>query len=237
MNLENRVAVITGATGGLGRVVARRFGQAGARLALFSSNEENLSKLAEELAFPEERFLTLALDFRHPEAAKAAAQATLDKFGRADSLLHFVGGWTGGMPLIEVEDNQMEEMLHQHVWTTFRLIKAFVPHFLANRWGRIVIVSSPNAAMPSARSAPYAAAKAAQEALIMALAQEIKGSGVTANVIRVQTIDVKHQRDREPSPTNTAWTTPEEIASTIVYLCSEDAKLVNGARIPLYGSP
>ena len=131
----------------------------------------------------------------------------------------------------------MEEMLHQHVWTTFRLIKAFVPHFLANRWGRIVIISSPNAGMPSAKSAPYAAAKAAQEALILALAQEIRGSGVTANVIRVQAIDVKHQRDREPSPTNTAWTTPEEIASTIVYLCSEDAKLVNGARIPLYGGP
>jgi NAD(P)-dependent dehydrogenase (short-subunit alcohol dehydrogenase family) len=103
--------------------------------------------------------------------------------------------------------------------------------------GRIVIISSSNAGMPSTKSAPYAAAKAAQEALILALAQEIRGSGVTANVIRVQAIDVKHQRDREPGPTNTAWTTPEEIASNIVYLCSEDAKLVNGARIPLYGGP
>jgi NAD(P)-dependent dehydrogenase (short-subunit alcohol dehydrogenase family) len=237
MDHTNRVAVITGATGGLGRVVARRFGQAGARLALFSSNEDRLSKLAEELALPSESWMTRALNFRHPDSAEAAIRATLDKFGRADMLLHFVGGWTGGKPLVDVEANQMEEMLHQHVWTTFRLIKAFVPHFLANRWGRIVIISSPNAGMPSAKSAPYAAAKAAQEALILALAQEIRGSGVTANVIRVQAIDVKHQRDREPSPTNTAWTSPEEIASNIVYLCSEDAKLVNGARIPLYGGP
>jgi NAD(P)-dependent dehydrogenase (short-subunit alcohol dehydrogenase family) len=237
MALNNRVAVITGATGGLGRVVARRFSQAGARLALFSSNEENLSKLAEELALPDENWLIRALDFRHPDAAKTAAQTTLDKFGRADLLLHFVGGWVGGTPLVEVEDNRLEEMLHQHVWTTFRLIKAFVPHFLANRWGRIVIISSPSAGMPPAKSAPYAAAKAAQEALFLALAQEIRGTGVTANVIRVRTIDVKHQRDREPSPANLDWTTPEEIASTISYLCTEDAKLVNGARIPLYGSP
>ncbi|OGO28357.1 MAG: hypothetical protein A2W33_10485, partial [Chloroflexi bacterium RBG_16_52_11] len=178
-----------------------------------------------------------ALNFRHPDAAKAAAQETLDKFGRVDLLLHLVGGWTGGKSLVDVEDNQMDEMLQLHVWTTFRLVKAFVPHFLANRWGRIVVISSPNAGMPSPKSAPYAAAKAAQEALILALAQEIKGSGVTANVIRVQTIDVKHQRDREPGPMNTTWTTPEEIASTIVYLCSEEAKMVNGARIPLYGSP
>jgi len=237
MNHIDRVAVITGATGGLGRVVARRLSQVGAQLAMFSSNEDNLNKLAGELALPSKQWLTQALNFRIPESGDTALLATKEKFGRADMLLHFVGGWTGRQSLVDVEPDQLEEMLHQHVWTTFRLIKSFVPHFLANHWGRLVTISSPNAGIPSAKSAPYAAAKAAQEALILALAQEIKGSGVTANVIRVQTIDVKHERDREPGPTNTAWTTPEEIASTIVYLCSEEAKMVNGARIPLYGSP
>lgn len=237
MDINNRVAVITGATGGLGRVVARQFGQAGARLSLLSSNQDNLDRLVDELGLPENRWLTQALDFRDPGAAKIAAQATVDKFGRADILLHFIGGWTGGKPLVEVEANQLEEMIQQHVWTTFYLAQSFVPLFHANRWGRMVIISSPNAGTPSAKRAPYAAAKAAQEALILALAQEIKGSGVTANILRVQTIDVMHQRDQEPSPQNAFWTTPEEIAAAIFYLSSDEGGMVNGARIPLYGSP
>jgi len=90
---------------------------------------------------------------------------------------------------------------------------------------------------PPANSAPYAAAKAAQEALLLALAQENRGTGVTANVIRVQTIDVKHQRDLEPTSKNSSWTTPEEIAAAVQYLISDEAAAVNGIRMPLYGSP
>lgn len=237
MIMKDRVVVITGATGGLGRVAARQFSRVGDRLALFSSNEEKLDHLVEELGLPNDRQLTGALNFHHPEAAREAARTTLHKFGRADILLHFVGGWTGGKPLIDVEASQVEHMINQHVWTTFHLVKAFVPHFIENGWGRIIIISSPTAGMPGINSGPYAAAKAAQEALILALAQEVKGTGVTANVIRVKTIDIEHQRIYEPGATNASWTTPEEIASAIQYLCSEEANMVNGARIPLYGSP
>ena len=72
---------------------------------------------------------------------------------------------------------------------------------------------------------------------MLTLAEEYKGTGVTANVLRVRTIDVKHERDTDPSPKTASWTTPEEIAAAILYLCSNEAGMVNGARIPLYGSP
>ncbi|HWQ84464.1 MAG TPA: SDR family oxidoreductase, partial [Anaerolineales bacterium] len=86
------------------------------------------------------------------------------------------------------------------------------------------------------KGAAYSVGKAAQEALILTLAEELKGSGVTANVVRVKTIDIKHERDQQSSPKTAAWTTPEEIISGILYLCSEDARMVNGARLPMYGS-
>ena len=79
-------------------------------------------------------------------------------------------------------------------------------------------------------------AKAGQEALLVALARELRGTGCTANVLVVRAIDVQHVRDHEPSPKTAAWTTPEEIAAAIVYLCSDDAHVVNGARIPLNGA-
>ncbi len=237
MSIENRVAIITGATGALGRVVAQRLAEQGTRLALFSTNAERLERMARELRLPEDHWLTRALDLRDPSAAQAAADVVLEQFGRADILLHLVGGWAGGKPVVEVVANEVSEMLQQHLWTALYLAQAFVPHLVANHWGRVIMISSPKASRPPANGAPYAIGKAAQEALILTLADELKDSGVTANLLLVRTIDVKHERDREQSPRNASWTTPEEIAALILYLCSDEARMVNGARIPLYGSP
>ncbi|MBN1536777.1 MAG: SDR family oxidoreductase [Anaerolineales bacterium] len=237
MSLDNRVAVITGATGSLGRVVAGKLAQAGVRLALFSLSQHHLDDLANELKLPADLYLTGALNFRNPQAAQKAHALTLDKFGRADILLNFIGGWTGGKPVVDVALDEFDDMLQQHLWTTLHLAQAFIPGFIAQGWGRLAVITSPSAALPPAKSAPYAVAKAAQETLILSLAQELKGSGVTANTLRVNTIDVKHTRLSEPSSANASWTTPEEIAEAILYLCSEAAGVINGARIPLYGSP
>jgi NAD(P)-dependent dehydrogenase (short-subunit alcohol dehydrogenase family) len=106
---------------------------------------------------------------------------------------------------------------------------------MANGWGRIIAVSSPLASRPAAKMSPYIIAKAAQEALLLTLAQEIKGSGVTANLLQVRTIDVKGEKVSKPTPENAAWSTLPEIMAAVMYLCSEEAGSVNGARIPLYG--
>ena len=237
MSIRDRVAVITGATGGLGRVAAAELARLGVKLALVSTNSEKLQQLTETLEIPADRRLTCALDLLEPQAATQALNATVEKFGRADILLHFVGGWTGGKTLPEVDPSEIDSMLNQHVWTTFHLIQAFAPHFQPNGWGRLIVISSPVAATPTAKSAPYGAAKAAQETLVVGMAQEVKGSGVTANVLRVRAIDVEHQREKHPGKDNAGWTTPEEITAALVYLCSDEAGMVNGARIPLYGSP
>lgn len=236
MTIENRVAVITGATGGLGRVVAERFAGLGARLALLSTNADKLSVLAQDLRLPSERWLTHALDLRDPGAVRAAADTVIQRFGRVDMLFNLVGGWIGGRWVVDAAASDVEDMLNQHVWTTFNVAQAFVPHLIANHWGRVIVVSSPTATQPSANSAPYAAAKAAQETLMLTLAQEVAGTGVTANIIQVRTIDMQHERERTPSAQNAFWTTPEEIAAAMLYLCSDEGQVVNGARIPLYGN-
>lgn len=237
MGLNERVFVITGATGGLGRVVAHRLAETGARLVLVSSSAEKLEVLERELNLAEERTLSIAVDLGLPKAAQSVLDAVVARFGRADVLLHFVGGWIGGTPVATVSAEDVSTMLQQHLWTTFYMAQVFGPHLAANGWGRIIIVSSPSAAAPPAKGAPYAIGKSAQEALMLTLAEEYKGTGVTANVLRVRTIDVKHERDTQPSPKTAAWTTPEEIAAAILYLCSDEAGVINGARIPLYGSP
>lgn len=237
MGLENRIAVITGATGGLGRVAAHRLAEKGARLVLVSTSSEKLEMLERELNLPRDRVLSMAMDLSRPEAPRSLLDAVIASSGRADIILHFVGGWIGGKPVAQVAPEEVSSMLQQHLWTTFHLAQVFSPHLVANGWGRLIVVSSPNVATPPQKGAPYTIGKSAQEALMLTLAEELKGTGVTANILRVRSIDVKHERDNQPSPKTASWTTPEEIAAAILYLCSEEAGMVNGARIPIYGSP
>jgi NAD(P)-dependent dehydrogenase (short-subunit alcohol dehydrogenase family) len=147
-----------------------------------------------------------------------------------------LGGWIGGKPLIQLPAQDISSMLTQHVWTTFHLVQAFIPELLKNGWGRFIVVSSPVVRNPPANIAPYTIGKSGEEALILTLAEELKNTGVTANILRVRTIDVKHERDAAPTAKNSYWTTPEEISSAIEYLCTDEAGVLNGARLPLYGS-
>jgi NAD(P)-dependent dehydrogenase (short-subunit alcohol dehydrogenase family) len=116
-------------------------------------------------------------------------------------------------------------MLNQHAWTSFYLFKSFGPHLAESGHGRVIAISVPLPIYPHAKRGPYAAAKAAQEALVQTLAEEFKEQGLTANVIHVKAIDVNGEGK---------GTTPQAIVPTILYLLSEEAGKINGARIPLY---
>ena len=94
-------------------------------------------------------------DLTDPEAVRAAAKDVIAKFGRADILLNLVGGFVGGKKVVELARDDLSDMLQQHVWTTFHLAQAFVPHLVANRWGRFLVISSPRALDPRGNNAAY----------------------------------------------------------------------------------
>ena len=236
MSLENRVAVITGATGGLGSTLSRELAARGVNLALLAMDPARLETQVRTLALPPDRIFTQTVDLLDLAGTKSAASEVLAKFGRIDILLHVVGGWTGGKTLVESPSDDLIFMLNQHVWTTFNVIQAFVPALVSNGWGRVAMITTPYAARPNAKGGPYAVGKAGQEALMQALSQELNGTGVTANLLQAKTIDVQRKKISAPSPDNTSWTTPEELTAAILYLLSDEAGTVNGAKIPLYGS-
>jgi NAD(P)-dependent dehydrogenase (short-subunit alcohol dehydrogenase family) len=236
MDLEHRVAVITGATGELGRTIAHDLARRGARLALLDRTATKLADLEHELALPEARILLRTADLLDEAATNGAAEQTVARFGHVDILLHLVGGWTGGQQLTDAPAESLKLMLDRHIWTSFNVAKAFVPLLLANGWGRVIMVTTPYAARPNAKGGPYAIGKAGQEALMLALSQELKGTGITANLLQAKTIDAKRQKVTAPTAETATWTTPEEIAAMVAYLVSDQAGAVNGARIPLFGS-
>jgi NAD(P)-dependent dehydrogenase (short-subunit alcohol dehydrogenase family) len=111
------------------------------------------------------------------------------------------------------------------VWTTFHLFQSLGPKLASNGWGRVIIVSASTVPKPPEKRGIYSAAKAAQENLVLTLSAELKDKGVTANIIQVKAIDVENKG---------TGTTPDEIVSAMLYLFSDEAAKVNGARVPLY---
>jgi 3-oxoacyl-[acyl-carrier protein] reductase len=225
MKDEKKVVVVTGATGVLGNLVAKTFADGGHNLALLAKDQNKLDSLTRDLNLPAERLYAQAIDLLNGTAVHASARAVVSKFGGVHALIHLVGGWTGGKTIPEASADDFESMLNQHAWTTFHLLQAFAPHIAASQWGRVMIVSMPVTVEPSAKMALYAAAKSAQESLVLTLAEEYKESGLTANVIHVKSIDTK---------SNGKGTPPAEIVAAMTYLFSDEAGKVNGARIPLY---
>ena len=231
----DRVTLITGATGGLGRVVTASFAETDDRLALAGSDPARLAALAADVGLGDDRWVPAVADLRDPVQTTAAIASVIERFGRVDVLLHLVGGWSGGTAVVDLDPAEIRTMLDQHLWTTLHATRAVLPGMIERGWGRIVAVSTPFAANPGARGAAYAVAKAAEETLIRTISREVAANGVTANVVVVKAIDTDHVRETEPSSKHAASTTPEEIAATMRFLCSDAGAAITGARIPLDG--
>ena len=220
-----KTVVITGATGGLGSRTAHAFAAAGYSLVLLAHDQARLDALSRELNLSADRLYAPAIDLQDAAAVRAAAETVAAKFGGAHALIHLVGGWVGGKTLVEGDPKDLDFMLGQHVWTTFHLFQAFSPQLVEHGWGRVIVVSASTVPNPPGKTGIYTAAKAAQENLVQTLAAELKDKGVTANIIQVRAIDVEEKG---------TGTTPDEIVAAMLYLCSDEAAKINGARIPLY---
>jgi NAD(P)-dependent dehydrogenase (short-subunit alcohol dehydrogenase family) len=229
---DRRVAMITGVTGGLGRVLAPDLAADGWDLALVGSSRKRLEALAAEAGSESEHTAVIEADLRDRSAATAAVEAAYERFGRVDALAHLVGGWTGGMHVGRSPDDPYRDMIVQHFWTSLNVVRELAPRMIDASFGRIVGVSSPMAAAPEAGMSAYGVGKAALETLFAALAEEVAGSGVTVNVVRVRAIDTSAGADGSDKP---YATTPSEISAAIRYLFSDAARVVNGEAIGLHG--
>ena len=222
---QGRVIVITGATGVLGSKTAHTFAAQGHSLVLLDNDQTKLDSLIRDLNLPADRLYTSVVDLRDGQAVHSTAEAVAAIFGGIHALIHLVGGWVGGQSLTDVSADDLTSMLGQHVWTTFHLFQSFSQLLIKSGWGRVIIVSPSTVSNPPAKRGVYTAAKAAQENLMLTLAAELKENGVTANIIQVYAIDANHSGK---------GTTPEEIVAAMLYLFSDEASKVTGARIPVY---
>lgn len=171
--LENRVALVTGATGYLGRALVRGFGAAGAKLFLTGRNEAVLAELAKELSAR-----TFAVDL----AEENAATRVVEEAGHIDTLIINAGTLADGL-VAGLTDNEVARVYEVNVMAAFRMLRAALKLMILSRTGNIVVISSTAAQRPGVGQAAYASSKAALETFVRTTARETATRGIRINAV------------------------------------------------------
>jgi len=232
--ISGQIALVAGGTGGLGRAVSLAFLEEGARAVVVTYRKaDEFGALKSAAGANADRLEGLDVDVTDEQAVRGLVAAIRARHGRLDALVNAVGGYAGGMPLWEQVPATLDRMLNLNLRSGYTLLRAAVPAMLSQGRGAIVNVASTAAFDHGAGNAAYAASKAAAVALVDSLAEDLKGTPVRANSILPSVIDTDANRKAMPNADFSKWPKPEEIARVILFLVSDDAKLVRGAAIPV----
>ncbi len=228
--MTGRVYAITGAFGALGSAVAKAAAAKGARLALIDFAKAPPAGLPSG-----DDVLALGgVDLTDPAAAQRTIDAVVARFGGLDALVNVAGGFRwelheGGDP------ETWRTLFRMNVETVANTTRAALSALKASSSGRIVNVGANGAVKAAAGMGAYAASKAGVHKLTEALAEELKPTGVTVNAVLPSIIDTAVNRADMPDADHSAWVKPEELASVILFLASEEASAVTGALLPVTG--
>ena len=236
-SLENRIAIVTGGTGALGRAVSENFLVAGAKVAIPYVVDAEVPMLRERLGnrFPDSQLLLRKADVGIEAQMKQFADEVAAKWNRIDILVNLVGGFWGGKPIAETTLDEWQTMIDLNLRTAFLACRAVVPAMQRNSYGRIVSVTSRSGLSGAGDFAAYAVAKGAIATFTASLAEEVLPNGIMVNAIAPSTIDTQANRTAMPKAKHENWVKPEDIARTLNFLCSEDCQVTSGAVVPVYG--
>ena len=232
---SNTVALIAGGTGALGRAVSLAFAEEGARVIATYRNQKEYDELLRIAGPAGSSIQGQQVDVTDVAAVEGLVAGIVGEHGRLDIVVNTVGAYAGGVKLWEMNPKLLDVQLALNLRSGFAIAHAAVPVMLKQKHGVIITIASKAAVDHAAGAAAYAASKAAAVAMIDSLAADLKGTGVRANSVLPSIIDTEANRAAMPDADTSHWPKPEEIADVILFLCSDDARLIHGASIPVYG--
>jgi 3-oxoacyl-[acyl-carrier protein] reductase len=234
-DLHGKVALITGATGGIGEAVARRFAEAGAHVAVTGRNEAKLKELGGE-------FIRIAADVSAAGEADRLVKETIEKAGKIDILVNNAG-ITKDTLLMRMTDGQFDDVINTNLRACFLLCRAAVTPMMKNRFGRIINMSSVIGAIGGPGQANYAASKGGIAAMTKSIAAEVASRGITANCIapgfvKTPMTDVLTDELKEAYLKQIPagrFGEPIDVANAALFLASEAASYITGQVIHVNG--
>ena len=233
--LTNKVVLITGATGGIGRAIAEQMKAAGATVAVTGRSADKLS------AF-DDSFIKIVSDLSVDGAAEKLIDETIAKAGRIDVLINNAG-ITADTLMMRMSDEQFDNVLNTNLRATFKLCRACLMPMMKQRFGRIINMASIVGVVGGAGQANYAASKGAIIAMTKSIAAEVASRGITANTIAPGFIktpmtdilsDELKKKYLEQIPAG-RFGEPVDVANACVFLASDEASYINGQTIHVNG--
>ena len=233
MRFQDQVILVTGGTGALGSTVARAFLQEGAQVVVTYRTQQEYEALQNAVPADRARLRGQQVDVTNEAEMQRMVAAVEAQSQRLDALVNTVGAYSGGMKLWELESAVFERMLNLNLRSAFVTSRSVLPIMLRQGSGCIVNIAAKAAVDQPGGAGAYVAAKAAAIALMHSLAMDLKGTALRVNSILPNIIDTAANRRDMPRADFAAWTKPEEIARVILFLCTPDARAINGAAIPV----
>lgn len=243
-SLEGRVALVTGAVGGLGWSFAQILAQAGAHVVLNDLQHDETEARAAELRERGMKASASVFDITDHDVVRAAVDAVVKRYGALDILINNAG-IQNRKPFIDYSLQEWNALIETHLGGSFNASQAAARHMIARRYGRIVMISSIAATSVKATFAPYSSAKGALSSLTRELAAELGSFGITCNAIAPGFLATRLTQPLVDDEAYTSWVTsrvpagrwglPSDIAPAVLYLASDAASYVNGATLTIDG--
>jgi 3-oxoacyl-[acyl-carrier protein] reductase len=241
-SLQGRIALVTGASQGIGRACALELARAGATVALAARNEPKLAETAAEIAAAGGTAAVFALDVASEDSIKSGAKAVLEKFGKVEILVNNAGITRDGL-VLRMKRPDWDDVLATNLTGAFLLTQAILSAMLRNRWGRIVNLTSVVGETGQAGQVNYAASKAGLIGMTRALAREVASRGITVNAVAPGYIETPMTAVLDPKQREGMLSqiplgrpgTDAEIAQCVAFLASDAAAYITGHVLDVNG--
>jgi NAD(P)-dependent dehydrogenase (short-subunit alcohol dehydrogenase family) len=230
--LDQSVVIVTGGAGALGQAVVAWFTQRGEKVAVLDYSDELLAKAYPD---PSSQHAYIACDLTSRESTSDAVGRVVREFGRVDVLANIAGGFLMGESVHETSDKTWDFLFDLNTRSVLNTAAAVVPVMLEQESGKVVNVAARAGMAGAAAMGAYTASKASVMRLTESMALELREQNINVNAVMPSLIDTPRNRTDMPDADHAKWVRPEDIAEVIGYLCSDAARAVHGACVPVDG--
>ena len=232
-DFSNKVVLITGGTGALGKSLTQRFVSSGATTIVTYLNDEKIEALKGQNTTNAE---LIKADVTREEQVVKLISDIVERFGHIDILVNSIGGYLGGKSVTDLDEHEWDLMMNLNLKSAFLISKHVIPVMKSSGLGgKIVHISSKTGLKAEGHDSAYAASKSGLIRLVESISQETKDLGINVNCILPSVIDTEANRSAMPNADFSKWVKTDDITNVVFFLCSQEAKVITGAAIPTYG--